>query len=193
LLFSSDRLVTSVGLESFACSIPEYNEWLVRDALRSEEDLIATTYLLRERNTGAIVAYMALVADAIKLSVAEKALHKLKYPFKTIPAMKVAKLAVSAPFREKYQGIGSYMIQLALEIADSSNETHFSCRFITVDADIEHDEGLIAFYTKNGFVPNAEMNSKTRKTLNMRRDILDIAQSHNASPNDKTPSYVRGN
>jgi hypothetical protein len=32
LIFSTDRLVASVGLESFACSIPEYNEWLVRDA-----------------------------------------------------------------------------------------------------------------------------------------------------------------
>jgi hypothetical protein len=59
LLFSSDRLVTSVGLEIFACAIPEYNEWLVRDALRSQEDLIATTYLLRERSTGAIAAHGA--------------------------------------------------------------------------------------------------------------------------------------
>jgi ribosomal protein S18 acetylase RimI-like enzyme len=174
LIFSTDRLVTPVDLESFACSIPEYSEWLVRDALRSQDDLIAATYLLREYSTGAIAAYMALVADAIKLSFAEKELHNLKYPFKTIPAMKVAKLAVSEPFREKYQGIGSYMIAVALSIADSSNENHFSCRFITVDADIEHDEGVIDFYTKNGFVPNAEMNSKNRKTLNMRKDILDI-------------------
>jgi ribosomal protein S18 acetylase RimI-like enzyme len=173
-LFSSDRLITSVGLEAFACSIPEYNEWLVRDALRSQEDLIAATYLLRECSTGAIAAYMTLVADAIKLSVTEKELHNLKYPFKTIPAMKIAKLAVSAPFREKYQGIGSYMIALALGIAARTNRDSFSCRFITVDADIENDEGLIAFYTKNGFVPNVEMNSNTRKTHTMRKDILNI-------------------
>jgi GNAT superfamily N-acetyltransferase len=163
LLFSYDRLVTSVGLDAFACAIPEYNEWLVRDALRSEEDLIAATYLLRECSTGAIVAYIALVADAIKLSVAEKAWHKLKYPFKTIPAMKVAKLAVSVSVRVKYRGIGSYMLALAKEIARSSNQSHFSCRFITVDADIEHDEGLIAFYTKNGFVPNAEIKNPRRR------------------------------
>jgi hypothetical protein len=174
LLFSSDRLVTSVGLEAFVCSIPEYNEWLVRDAVRSQEDLIATTYLLRECSTGAIAAYMALVSDAIKLSVAEKELHNLKYPFKTIPAMKIAKLAVSAPFREKYHGVGSYMIAVALGIAARTNRDSFACRFITVDADIEHDEGVIAFYTKNSFVPNVEMNNKNRKTLNMRKDILDI-------------------
>ncbi|GHV76943.1 hypothetical protein AGMMS49942_17640 [Spirochaetia bacterium] len=38
---------------------------------------------------------MSLIADAIKLSVSEKELHNLNYPFKTIPAMKIAKLAVS--------------------------------------------------------------------------------------------------
>jgi hypothetical protein len=30
---------------------------------------------------------MTLIADAIKLSFSEKDLHKLNYPFKTIPAM----------------------------------------------------------------------------------------------------------
>jgi GNAT superfamily N-acetyltransferase len=78
------------------------------------------------------------------------------------------------PFREKYQGLGSYMVAVALSIADRTNRNNFSCRFITVDADIEHDEGVIAFYTKNGFVPNTEMNNKNRKTLNMRKDVLDI-------------------
>jgi hypothetical protein len=128
----------------------------------------------RRDSRRAMYGDMALVADAIKLSFAEKAFHNLKYPFKTIPAMKVAKLAVSAPFGEKYRGIGSYMLAVAKEIARSSNQNSFSCRFITVDADIEHDEGVLAFYTKNGFVPNADMNNKNRKTLNMRKDILDI-------------------
>jgi hypothetical protein len=45
--------------------------------------------------------------------------------------MKIAKLAVSAPFREKYHGVGSYMLTLAEAIARSSNQTHFARRFIT--------------------------------------------------------------
>jgi hypothetical protein len=28
------------------------------------------------------------------------------------------------------------------------------------------------FYRKNGFIPNAEMNSKNRKTISMRKDIF---------------------
>ena len=115
---------------------------------------------------------MSLIADSIKLSATEKELHNLDYPFKTIPAMKIAKLAVSFPFREKYRGIGSLMVEMAIEIAEACNEQHFACRFITVDADIEHNESVLNFYLKNGFTPNEETNNKRRKTISMRRDIL---------------------
>jgi hypothetical protein len=36
---------------------------------------------------------------------------------------------------------------------------------------IEHDEGVLAFYEKNGFIPNAELYNKNRKTISMRKDI----------------------
>jgi hypothetical protein len=172
-LFSSDRLVSPVGLDTFSSQLAEYNDWLAQEALRSQADLVAVTYLLHERETGATAAYMALVADAIKLSIAEKELHSLNYPFKTIPAMKIAKLAVASSFRAKYSGIGSLMIEIALGIALKTNETQFACRFVTVDADVEHDAGLLDFYTKNGFVSNVEMNNKRSKTINMRKDILE--------------------
>jgi ribosomal protein S18 acetylase RimI-like enzyme len=175
VLFSLGRLVFPVGLDTFSCQITEYSDWLMQESLHSQDDLVAATYLLHERETGAIAAYMALVADAIKLSASEKELHRLNYPFRTIPAMKIAKLAVSSSFREKYSGIGSFMIYLALRIAFKTNKTQFSCRFVTVDADIEHDMGLLDFYTKNGFVSNGEMNNKRSKTINMRKDILERA------------------
>jgi ribosomal protein S18 acetylase RimI-like enzyme len=133
---------------------------------------MALTWLLLERSTGVIAAYMSLIADAIKLSTTEKELHNLNYPFKTVPSMKIAKLAVSAPFQEKYRGIGSLMVDMAIQIAESCNEQYFACRFITVDADIEHNENILNFYLKNGFVPNEETNNKRRKTISMRRDIL---------------------
>jgi predicted lactoylglutathione lyase len=43
-----------------------------------------------------------------------------------------------------------------------------------VDADIEHNKGIIAFYQKNGFVPNAELSNKNRTTISMRKDIFSI-------------------
>jgi len=170
--FSLEQLSRKVRLDSFFCPIEEYNNYLFQEALRSQNDQMALTWLLLERSNKTIAAYMSLIADAIKLSATEKELHNLDYPFKTVPAMKIAKLAVSAPFQEKYRGIGSLMIEMAIQIAESCNEQHFACRFITVDADIEHNESVMNFYLKNGFIPNEETNNKRRKTVSMRRDIL---------------------
>ena len=171
-LFSLEQLREDANLDSFHCQIEEYNEYLFNEAARSQNDQITLTWLLCERSTGAIASYMSLIADAIKLTATEKELHNLAYPFKTVPAMKIAKLAVSAPFQEKYRGIGTLMIEMATEIAVACNEQYFACRFITVDADIEHNETVINFYLKNGFISNEETNNKRRKTISMRRDIL---------------------
>jgi len=170
--FSLEQLTGKTRLDSFFCPIEEYNNYLFQEALRSQNDQMALTWLLLERSNKTIAAYMSLIADAIKLSATEKELHNLDYPFKTVPAMKIAKLAVSVPFQDKYRGIGSLMIDMAIQIAESCNEQHFACRFITVDADIEHNENVMNFYLKNGFIPNEETNNKRRKTISMRRDIL---------------------
>jgi GNAT superfamily N-acetyltransferase len=155
----------------FKCPINEYNEWLFQDAIRSQKDHIAKTWLLRELKTGKVAAYMSLIMDAIKLSFTEKELHSLNYPFKTIPAMKIAKLAVDEIFSSQYKGIGTFLIGAAEGKALSCNDDYCAARFLTVDADIEHGEGILAFYRKNGFVQNAELFNKNRKTISMRKDI----------------------
>jgi hypothetical protein len=155
----------------FKCPIDEYNDYLFHDAIRSLKDHIAKTWLLCEYKTGNIAAYMSLIMDAIKLSMTEKELHGLNYPFKTIPAMKIAKLAVDGSFSERYKGIGSFMINAAMGKAIDCNEDYCAARFLTVDADIEHDNGVLTFYEKNGFTPNAELYNKNRKTISMRKDL----------------------
>jgi hypothetical protein len=169
--FRLEPLTPTVPLSGFTCPIEEYNEYLHHDSLRSQNDHIARTWLLRERDIGAIVAYMSLIADAIKLLATEKELHALNYPFRTIPAMKIAKLAVARLFSEKYKGIGSFVITAAMRKVIGCYDDYCACRFLTVDADIENDPNVTAFYTKNGFIPNAEMNNKRNKTISMRKDI----------------------
>jgi ribosomal protein S18 acetylase RimI-like enzyme len=168
-----EQLSPDISLADFSCPIEEYTEYLLQDALRSQNDHIALTWLLRERSSGAIAAYMSLIADAIKLSVSEKELHNLTYPFKTIPAMKIAKLAVSTSAQKTYKGIGTFMIDSSMTYAELCNRQFFACRFLTVDADIEHNAGVISFYQKNGFILNAEMNNKKQKTISMRKDIYE--------------------
>ncbi|MCL2805056.1 MAG: GNAT family N-acetyltransferase [Treponema sp.] len=169
--FYFQPLVSTTDCKNFNCGISEYNEYLFCDALRSMNDHIALTWLLTERTTEKIVAYMSLIMDAIKLSFSEKELHKLNYPFKTIPSMKIAKLAADREFSKKYKGIGTFMIDTAERLALICNKDYCAARFLTVDADIEHDEGVLAFYEKNGFIPNTESFNKNRKTISMRKDI----------------------
>jgi hypothetical protein len=125
-LFLLEQLTGKTRLNSFSCSIEEYNEYLLQEAVRSQKDQMALTWLFCERATGNIAAFMSLIADAIKLSTTEKELHNLDYPFKTIPAMKIAKLAVSGPFQDQYKGIGSLMIEMAAHIAAACNEQYFA-------------------------------------------------------------------
>jgi hypothetical protein len=169
--FKIEPLVPAKSCKDFDCSITEYNDYLINDALRSIKDHVALTWLLTERATGKIAAYMSLIMDAIKLSFSEKELHHLNYPFRTIPAMKIAKLAVDKTFSEKYKGIGTFLIGSAERLAWNCNTEYCACRFLTVDADLEHDEGIIVFYEKNGFLKNSELYNKNRKTISMRKDL----------------------
>ena len=170
--FYLEQLSSSTPLNGFSCSIAEYNDYLFNDALRSQNDHVALTWLLRERTNGKISAYMSLIADAIKLSTSEKEIHNLNYPFKTIPAIKIVKLAVSGTAQERYKGTGTYMIYSALAFARVCNLQLLAARFLTVDADVEHDSGVLAFYEKNGFIPNAELYNKKCNILLERLNNL---------------------
>jgi hypothetical protein len=63
------------------------------------------------------------------------------------------------------------MISSAITIAQKCNEAYFACRFLTVDADIEHNKSVLAFYEKNGFLINNEMTNRKHKNISMRKDI----------------------
>ena len=117
--FHFEKLSAASSLEGFYCSIPEYNEYLMIDAVRSRNDHIALTWLLRDNKQRSVASYMSLITDSIKISTTEKELHLLNYPFKMIPALKVAKLAVDESFSKKYKGIGTCMIEFAAFIARS--------------------------------------------------------------------------
>jgi hypothetical protein len=132
--YKLEPLASTTVYGNFNCGMPEYNDYLFRDALRSMDDHIAFTWLLTARSTGKIAAYMSLIMDAIKLSFTEKELHNLAYPFKTIPAMKIAKLAVDSGYSKKYKGIGTFMIDSAERLAWACNSAYCAARFLTVDA-----------------------------------------------------------
>jgi hypothetical protein len=79
--FKMEPLPASIPCKDFDCAVVEYNNYLSHDAWRSMQDHVALTWLLTERSTGKIAAYMSLIMDAIKLSFTEKELHQKRLFF----------------------------------------------------------------------------------------------------------------
>lgn len=162
--FFLEKISASHNLKSFDCSTKEYNDFLKNDAILYQNKNVSFIYVLGEKKTGSILAYMSLGADSVTITDSEKKISSLTdLPYRIFPAMKITKLAVCKNAKKKYQNIGSFMIMTAYRFAFQCNKTLFSCRFVTVDADIENNPSVEEFYKKNGFSPLAEKNYK-RKT-----------------------------
>ena len=151
----------------------EYTLFLKQDALKHQESHISNTFVLVEAESQAIAAYISLIADAVTLQDEEKA--RLLLPdisFETLPALKIAKLAVAEVMGQTYRHLGSLMIDFSRSIADQCNERFIACRILTVDADIEYDKNLPLFYEKNDFTAlHSKKYTKKTHTLPMWTDI----------------------
>ena len=104
--------------------------------------------------SGELVGYLALLNDAIILQTGERKKLGLGHAdSKTIPALKIGRLAVAYGFRLKYCGVGTQLMAFAyakaLLIAQSSG-----CRLLTVDAYNQDSADSVAFYKKLGFIAN---------------------------------------
>jgi len=156
----------------------EYTLFFKQNAIKYQESHIANTFVLVDKTTKAITAYISLIADAVTLQDDEKA--QLQLPglsFETLPALKIAKLAVSHNAALSYRHLGSLMIDFSRSIADQCNEQFIACRVLTVDADIEYDKNLPSFYEKNGFTAlHSKKYIKKTRTLPMWTDIYSSPQ-----------------
>ncbi len=148
---SKSNLNNSFSVES---KYSEYKDFLYNDAFLYQAMLISKTYLLIEKETRNIVAYVSLAADTVALKPQEKKKTGLQdIPFLFLPALKITKLAVSNGYEQKYNHIGSLLIEIACDKAYRVNEDFMACRIVSVDADIEHNPNVVEFYQKNGFSP----------------------------------------
>jgi hypothetical protein len=53
-VFALRRLIQAEGLRSFDCSIPEYNEYLSQTAPKAQNEFVAVTWLLYERESNVL-------------------------------------------------------------------------------------------------------------------------------------------
>jgi hypothetical protein len=154
-------------------NVNEYTLFLKQDALKHQENHISNTFVLVERDGLVIAAYISLIADAVTLQDEERARLLLpEISFETLPALKIAKLAVAGDLGRTYNRLGSLMIDFSRSVADQCNERLIACRVLTADADIEYDKNLPLFYEKNGFTAlHSKKYAQITHTLPMWTDI----------------------
>lgn len=156
---------------SFECTRQELTDFLLVDALAFEKLQLSNTYLLLSADEKQVFGYFSLAADVIRLNESEQfEIDASEIEFKTWPAVKLTKLAVSAHLVR--QGVGDAMIQFIVGLVYGSA---MACRFITTDA--VNDEGVLAFYEKQGFIASLHAESQhknkaKRENILMFKDIL---------------------
>ena len=103
------RLIRETEVSAFNSTDSELNDFLLTEAKDYQEEMLATTFLVKERNTGRIIAYYSMLNDAIRFGKDDKAVRNRinrKIPHSkqrnSYPAIKLGRLAVD----EKYAGKG---------------------------------------------------------------------------------------
>lgn len=155
--------VQDVG--DFTCGDDDLDDFLRSDAQRLAAANISRTYLARHPDTGdAVLGYISLSADSIRLDEAAREGLGIAVEFQAIPALKVGRLACRKD--DHCRGAGTAMMRFAYVAALSLAKTA-GVRLLTVDAYPK----AVSFYEKLGFVPN-EMSGKKRTTVSMRLDVF---------------------
>lgn len=154
------------AVATFTCGEEDLDDFLRSDALRLQAHRVARTYLAFIETE--LVGYMTLLADAVVLETKErKRLALVASDHPAVPALKIARLGVSAPFREAHVGTGTALVHIALAIAADLSE-RIGCRLLTLDAYPDS----VGFYESLGFIRNRAKAYREREHASMRLDVF---------------------
>ena len=147
-------LTEGYPIKPFDCEDEDLNDFLFNEATPYQKELLATTFVME--NDEQTLGYYSLLNDSLQLredmftskSQFRKFLRELMpYPkrhLKTIPALKIGRLAIDKSFKGK--GLGSVIMANIISKCIKMNKEQ-ACRLITVDA----YKQAIPFYQKMGF------------------------------------------
>ena len=147
-------LTENHSIKPFDCEDDDLNEFLFEEAIPYRKEKLATTFVVE--NNERTLGYYSLLNDSLQLredmftskSQFRKFLRELMpYPkrhLKTIPALKIGRLAIDKTFKGK--GLGSVIMANIISKCIKMNQEQ-ACRLITVDA----YKQAVPFYQKMGF------------------------------------------
>lgn len=146
------RLNTSVPIKPFDCGDDDLNDFLLRDAAPSQDNLISVSYIVEDETR--TIAFYSLLNDRISAELCpsnrwfKKNIRDI-FPsgkqYQSYPAVKVGRLGVHKDFQG--QSIGEQLLDFLKQTFLHNNRT--GCRFITIDA--YNNPRSISFYKRNGF------------------------------------------
>lgn len=146
---------------NFDCGDEDLNEFLLKDSfdnINNKLSIIFLCYFQKE-----LVGFFTLSADSIKIN------NKLKINYRTYPAVKIGRFAVSKDYQN--QSIGSLMINWIIGFCRYLSN-YVGIRFLSVDA--YNNEKTIRFYENNLFVKlESVINKKNSKNIPMYRDLCE--------------------
>jgi GNAT superfamily N-acetyltransferase len=150
----------------FDCGRDAQNAFLYARAWRDAKAGVSVTHLLFIK--GLLASYVTVMMDGIVLGPDEK---PKGVTWRTVPALKIAQLAVDRRFSG--HGLGRFMIAYAVGYARRVR-TVIGCRFVTLDAEPE----LIDWYESLGFRTNREAQVyRERLAAESGRDIEQLPVS----------------
>lgn len=159
----------------------EMDDFLHNEALQEQTKGLNATHLFINKENNDLIGYISLCNDSIKLEIDEK--NILGFNYSTIPAMKIARLAVSNKYQHK--GFGKILIDFSVYAAKSlTNVTGIA--FITLDC-YKHRQ---SYYEALGFVKNLSQAYDENKDfpISMRLSLNDYLIGIGEESRKKTTS-----
>lgn len=123
----------------------EMDSFLKTESYEEQEKGLNTTHLFLDTESNKIAAYISLCNDSIQLNFTER--DYMGYSYTTIPALKIARLAVATDYQ--HRGIGNLLIQFSAYIGMQTQKLS-GIALLTLDC-YEH---RVSFYESIGFVKN---------------------------------------
>ena len=158
---------------TFDCGNDDLNEFFFQDSAHFDNELMAVTYVWIENSK--VTGFFSVSNDTISRKVDGTAYNRASRNvpntkrFKTLPAVKIGRLAVHKDWQGK--GLGSFLLNYIKYWFTNDNKT--GCRFIVVDA--VNVAETVSFYEKNEFkfLSSKDSDEKTRL---MFFDLMTIKQ-----------------
>lgn len=149
--YSFRQLDANDSTKAFKSGDPEFaplKGFLKNQALEFQNARIAITYVAVREDAAqpVVIGFITLICSEIDIRNGYEVTdseHANRY--ETLPAVKIARLAVDARYREA--GLGKQLVDIAIALATDQISSVVGCRFLVTDA----KKPAVSFYERNGF------------------------------------------